>query len=648
MRLARVRLSNFQSFGPVPTMMELADTTYLLGPNGAGKTALLAALARMFAMDPQMRRVRRSDFHIPHESIGNAEFGDRVLWIEADFTFPELMNGTESPSVPSFFSQMRITAVDEPPRIRIRLTAEMDSMGEIEETIAFVTEADADGEPLVTTALDRYERSAIQVHYLPARRDPAQHLALTSNTLLGRLLRAVDWTNERVVVEELTAQLSDCLAGNDAVTALGTQLSGAWGRLHRGTFFSTPAVSFAGSDVEALLRNLTVTFDTVPGEGPLDWTRLSDGQQSLLYVALVVALHDLGTRVLAGEVETVDAARLRPASFTLIALEEPENSLSPHYLGRVMKLLSDFAQHPDTQTIIATHAPSVVRRVQPESIRYLRLTADRQTLVAHIELPPSGVDGYKFVREAVEAFPELYFARLVVLGEGDSEQIVLPRMLQAVGELPDIACISIVPLGGRHVHHFWRLLNGLEIPYVTLLDLDVGRHDGGWGRVRYARDQFLKHRASSPSATKHGLNLTLEVPQWNDPTEDILKSDRGREWLDLLERYGVFFSSPLDLDFGMMTAYPEAYGIDESLAVESDDASRSMLGTVWEQGKEQYSAPQRAMFGDYRRLFINGSKPAAHLGALSTLTDEDLKAAMPESMSRLLEYIKSQLARLPE
>jgi len=32
---------------------------------------------------------------------------------------------------------------------------------------------------------------------------------------------------------------------------------------------------------------------------------------------------------------TVDPAKLRPASFTQIALEEPENSLSPHYVGRV-------------------------------------------------------------------------------------------------------------------------------------------------------------------------------------------------------------------------------------------------------------------------------------------------------------------------
>lgn len=81
----------------------------------------------------------------------------------------------------------------------------------------------------------------------------------------------------------------------------------------------------------------------------------------------------------------------------------------------------------------------------------------------------------------MQAFPEIYFSRLVVLGEGDSEEIVLPRLLAAEGLMVDEAAVCIAPLGGRHVNHFWRLLSGLKIPYVTLLDLDVARHGGGWG-----------------------------------------------------------------------------------------------------------------------------------------------------------------------
>jgi putative ATP-dependent endonuclease of OLD family len=67
MKLVRLRLSNFRSFGADCTELDLDDLTFLLGPNGAGKTAVLQALARMFGIDPAQRRVRKSDFHVPHD-----------------------------------------------------------------------------------------------------------------------------------------------------------------------------------------------------------------------------------------------------------------------------------------------------------------------------------------------------------------------------------------------------------------------------------------------------------------------------------------------------------------------------------------------------------------------------------------------------
>ncbi len=64
MKLHTLRLSNFQSFGPEPVELSLEDITYLIGPNGSGKTAALQALCRMFAFDPSLRRIQRSDFHV--------------------------------------------------------------------------------------------------------------------------------------------------------------------------------------------------------------------------------------------------------------------------------------------------------------------------------------------------------------------------------------------------------------------------------------------------------------------------------------------------------------------------------------------------------------------------------------------------------
>lgn len=649
MRLTRIRLKNFQCFGPEPTVLDFEAMTYLLGPNGAGKTSALTALARMFAIDPQMRRVQRSDFHVPQQAEADSEPESRLLWIESDFEFPELASEASSASVPSFFSNMRMDSVGKAPRVRIRLTATEDDAGDIDTELAFVTESDDDDEPVTKTELDRYERAKIQVHYLPARRDPAEHIAHTSNTLLGRLLRAVDWSTEQDAVRELTRLLSNSLAINPAIMSLGQQLVATWNRLHTGAFFTTPSVTFTGSDIDALLRHLNIAFDTAPGGGPVDWTRLSDGQQSLLYLTMVLALHDLGAQVITGNVATVDAAKLRPASFTLIALEEPENSLSPHYVGRVLGALRGFSRHSDAQVIVATHSPSVVRRVPAESIRHLRLDTSRQTVVTTIQLPPGSAEAFKFVREAVEAFPELYFARLVVLGEGDSEQVVLPRMLEAAGVSADLSCVSIVPLGGRHVNHFWRLLSSLGIPYITLLDLDTARFGGGWGRVRYALSQLLEH----PTALALERGLRQEhldaIPAWDEPSQLVNSSDIGKTLLDFLESCGIYFSAPLDLDFSMVSSYPSAYLLDEdNVLPPADDILTAVLGRARKLATEQYSPEQSALFAEYHRMFNRGSKPVQHLGALSNLSDEELLGEIPPVMSRLTDAVKSRLTGLPE
>jgi putative ATP-dependent endonuclease of the OLD family len=193
-----------------------------------------------------------------------------------------------------------------------------------------------------------------------------------------------------------------------------------------------------------------------------------------------------------GELAGFDLAKLRPATFSLVIMEEPENRLAPHYLGRILGVLQEFCALGDAQAIITTHAPSILKRTEPGKIRHFRLDESRQSQVRSLTLPATTDEAYKYVRQAVIAYPEIYFARLVILGEGDSEEIVLPRLLRSVGLPGDDASIVVAPLGGRHVNHFWRLLGDLSIPYVTLLDLDSGRFGGGWGRVSNAATRILE------------------------------------------------------------------------------------------------------------------------------------------------------------
>lgn len=634
MKLQSIRLSGFQSFGREPTELTLNNITYLIGPNGSGKTAALQALCRLFALDPSLRRVQRSDFHVPYDE--NEVPVERQLWIEADFVFPELEDDEENATVAPHFGHMRLDTADGLPRVRYRLSAQMGVDGDIDESLVYVLDLDGDGQPLTTAQVPRAERNQVQVHYLPARRDPAEHIAYGANALLGRMLRAVNWENEREEVKGFTDQISESLASNPSIAALSASLQTTWGTLHKGRFFADPRITFVASEIESLLRHLSVSFSPGHDEDLVDFSRLSDGQKSMLYLSLVLSTQAIGRAVLAGEDESFDPDKLRPSVFTIIALEEPENSLSPHYLGRIVNALVAMTGKQDAQALIATHAPSMLRRVNPKHIRYLRLAAGRTTKITRIRLPKKTDEAHKFVREAVQAYPEIYFSRLVILGEGDSEEIALSRILRTKGIPADESAVTVAPLGGRHVNHFWRLLSALEIPHLTLLDLDVSRFQGGWGRIKYVNDQLGKYAPKKKLPPDHG------IPDWNSAEYKVCDYPG---YLKQLESRGIFFSYPMDLDFAMLLSFPAAYGAEPSAP--SAATINAVLGDS-HYDANQYSADQLKLFGTYHKRFKLGSKPAAHIDALAQLGDKKLLADMPESLSRLADAVIAKLEELPE
>lgn len=632
MKLHSIKITNFQSFGEEPTEFTLEEITYLIGPNGSGKTAVLQALCRLFAFDSSLRRVKRTDFHIPQNESSPPD--QRTLCIEADFIFPETADTDDNSTVAPFFSHMRLDGVTGLPRVRFRLTATMDFIGEIEEKFEYVLTQDGK----TTQSVSRADRSLIQLHYLPAQRNPSDHIAYNTNALLGRLLRAVNWKHESENVRTLTEQINSCLENNTSVQNISSALKKTWEIVHKGSYFKEPKISFAHSEIENILRHMSVSFTPGHDEEIVDFSRLSDGQKSMLYLSLVLTSQSIYHSVRNSEDNSFDIEKLRPPIFTLIALEEPENSLSPHYLGRVIEALKQTTQHNDAQAIIATHSPAMLRRVSPEHIRYLRLNGLRTTMIRMICLPDKSDDAHKFVREAIQAFPEIYFSRLVVLGEGDSEEIVLPRILSAKGVPVDSSAITIAPLGGRHVNHFWRLLSQLEIPHITLLDLDVARFGGGWGRIKYANDQLKKFEPEKI------LPDNYAIPEWNNDEYPILEY---KDYLDELEERGIFYSCPMDLDFSMLKAFPNKFEITDMDTLPDQDLIKSVLGKK-HHNPEQYTEEERKLFASYHKLFKLGSKPVNHIQALANLTDEELLNNMPESLSRLADAVKTKLLEIPE
>lgn len=188
----------------------------------------------------------------------------------------------------------------------------------------------------------------------------------------------------------------------------------------------------------------------------------------------------------------------------------------------------------------------MLSRVQPREVRYCRCDPKtRRSSVKSIKMPTDDAEAVKFVRGAMLAYPELYFARFVLLVEGDSERIVLPCLADALDLLIDPAFVAIVPLGGRHVQHFWRLLSDLGIPSATLLDLDLGREGGGFGRVKTIIRNLIKIGVPKPKLLKtEGGMLSDEDFEKMHTWQDVEDCKILKGWIDSLKPYGVFFQPP--------------------------------------------------------------------------------------------------------
>jgi hypothetical protein len=421
-------------------------------------------------------------------------------------------------------------------------------------------------------ALPPAERARIQMLYVPPSRDGARQVTAF---LRGRLWRAAKWSDDlRELVETSVKQISRTFHSEAATDAIETALAKRWAQLHGAGTHSIPRFQPLEPDVTHLLRGTELLFEPDHAGGGRLARMLSDGQRSLLHLALTAATLDIETKLADGSgVDSFDMTTAHLPVLTLLAIEEPENSLSPFYLSRIITQVLAVCQDTRAQAVLASHSASVLNRVQPASIRYFRFDteADSATVRA-ITLPDIDTDAGKYVREAVRAHPELYFARFVVLGEGDTEQLVIPRIAQARGVELDPSFVAMVPLGGRHTNHFWRLLNDLHIPHATLLDLDYGRAGAGPLRLRDACRRLTEERVDV-FADLYGID---DINYLNN----TMTTNQMTAVMTHLRQFGVFFSSPLDLDMSMLRCFWDAYTAHEGAETgpQNTDGTEAVLG----------------------------------------------------------------------
>ncbi len=648
MFIERLVLTNFRCFGPAPTTINLTSgLTTFVGVNGAGKTALMQAMQRLFGVTGEQRRLRRQDFHVPSNELDPPLQRNFVL--EAIIAFPELdADGMGGAAIPEFFHQM---AADEAGKLkcRLRLDATWSDDGSLDGTIEQKYWAVRTFGPFTDagcTELKAADRGRIQMIYVPATRDGASQVTAF---LRGRLWRAINWSQGvRDTFTDAGTTLNGAFAGEPAVDVIAAAVTRRWQEVHTAGTDTTPIFRPIDLRFQQFIRKIEVVFrpDEAGRERALD--DLSDGQRSLFHLAMTAATLDVEAGIVADPAAAgFQAGGVPLPALTLIAVEEPENNLAPFYLSRIIRQIQDLTKEPNAQAVVSSHSPSILARIDPTQVRHFRLDPhDRTARIRPINLPAGEEEASKFIREAVRTYPELYFARFVVLGEGASEEVVLPRLAEAMNLDIDRSFVAVVPLGGRHVNHLWRLLTDLDIPYATLLDLDWGRAGGGWGRIKTTCTQLLANNIT-PQAI-FGQQLNPQGPDANLAAFDALPIEdfaNITQWVQWLRQFNVFFCTPLDLDYSMLRAFPPAYQIVDPGRQGPSPLGEPRTAVLGDDGLPQlYLADQDALMRWYRYLFLGRGKPSTHVRVLSAQDPVVLAAGAPEELRALLTSIVARLA----
>ena len=678
MRLTQVKIENFRSFGK-EQVIDITNNTVLIGNNSSGKTTVLQAISKLFSNKQSDRIIRRSDFHLPRGEEPSKNRNE--LHIETRFDFDELDMDDNTISIPIFFKYLTVEETYGKPFLRIRLESKYQddgtSEGTIETNIFYITSPDVEFSENSKKSATRFELDKIRLLYVPALRHADKELAYSSGSMLSRLVNSINWNKDDV--DNILSKIGDLndllLSDSSALKLIDDAIQDSWNKFYKEDRYSNTALTFNNNDIKDLLKKLELLFSPTVTEDKFKVTDLGDGLNSLFYFSLVDSVLDIEAEILSkrGENEEEQKFKLLPPVLTIVAIEEPENHIAPHHIGKLVRRFSDIAENSNSQVMMSSHSPAIIKRIDPEDLRHLRINEKGSSFVKKIILPNDTGEQYKYIKGAIQAYPELYFAKLVILGEGDSEELLLPKFFELFGNEIDSSQISVVPLGGRHVNYFWKLLSELDIPYITLLDLDNERYGGGWGRIKYVSEELHLIKVNFCKDYEKAIK-TISYYQKNPYVgkSDVYLQDS----INYLEAYNIYFSNPLDIDFLMLKNYKDYY-IETLSSYEgpvityqdcnnnkkrvkladynSDDEFQkkgyskrvniAIRATLKDKGGsgDFYTDEEKELMIWYQYLFLGRSKPSSHMKFLFSIKDDDLEKNTPEVFKKIVKRAEDML-----
>lgn len=446
MYLNQLKLWNFRKYGLSDSQQELTDDNFglkvefqtglnvLVGENDSGKTAIIDAIRFLLDTNSQERTwITEDDFRV----------GETIMRIEACFKFDENENAIESCA--PFIEHL---STDEgKPLLYVTLFAQITHRKT--RGIRYIDRAIKSGINGTGNSIEGEIREFLRTTYLKPLRDASLEMSSGRGSRLSQILAGhnkIQDSKEKLI--DIMVKANREIEGNEVIADTEKTINEKYFQKLR---FESDKLS-----TKIKMADVTSSMD------------LNDTQKYLLLKRILERLnlnlsengndiftaHGLGyNNLMYMATEMLLIQQEKRENLPLLLIEEPEAHLHPQMQ---MQLLEFLKSQQNVQTILTTHSPILASKVSLDSMVLLAGDKVFDMRKGKTELAE---DDYQFLEMFLDSTKaNLFFARGVIIVEGDAENILFPVLAKLLGCPLEKNGISVVNVGHTGLFRFSRIL----------------------------------------------------------------------------------------------------------------------------------------------------------------------------------------------